>query len=143
MVIEEFGRSSLDAPANPENFHSLGVAFKHLHRCLELLQSSAPEPVSSLGIQFRDQYADAKLRDLRILLEHEEDYLVGYGWDYDLVSRGERPWNSDLGRADWGITGESSVETIGMFDRSFHVGPAIETARLLVPELHTWWKSTG
>jgi hypothetical protein len=141
LVIQRFGQSSLDAPADPENFHSLGVAFTHLHRCLELLKNDAPEPVGSLAIRFRDQCADAKLRDLRVLLEHEEEYLIGNGREPKLVGRGERPWDSDLGRVDWGITGTSSVETIGMFDRSFHVGPPIETAQLLVPALHAWWKT--
>ena len=71
--------------------HMLCLALKHLDRCLELLETAWPNTFPwQQAKNFRAEWKP--LRDLRDVLEHEEDYDAGFGRKPLLIDPDNHGW---------------------------------------------------
>ena len=80
--IQAVERSRLWSTSFHGNFvqaHMVSLALAHFDDALKHLRSALPASATFAADQFAEVFSTAKMRDLRNLLEHELEYLVGQG----------------------------------------------------------------
>jgi hypothetical protein len=117
------------------DMHMLVLALDHLDECLRWLETAQPGPGRAERDAFRAVWApNTGLRDA---LEHEEEYLAGYGKRAELDgqpidAKTVGTWSMSFAFTDAGYLGAT---VLGI---QYDLRPAIERALSLAPLLHEW-----
>ncbi len=137
-VIGQLNRVPAE-PASPafHDVHMLVLALDHFDQCLRWLEASH----GTVAREERDAYRGvwAQSADLRDALEHEEEYLAGFG-----RRRAELlgvPAEAAARGDTWSISfayGDDGIQAVTVLSKQYAIGDAIDRAQALKPALRTW-----
>lgn len=107
------------------NAHMIAICLRQIDAHAKHLQSKAPSfwrgSVAQKGSQFIARFGSAEIRDMRNVLEHGAQYIVGDGDKPELITDPEADWPSVLA-----VNGR--VERIAVFGRTYEVKDIILAA---------------
>lgn len=116
----------------------LVLSVQHLENCLRHIEALGPDAawddrLLTLMKSYRSAFAGEQLKDLRDVLEHEEEFMAGGG-----RRRDSRVIVDELS-AGLGFSSTDRIVSIRRFGRCYDVRHVVDAALALEEPLNTWW----
>ena len=123
LTKEELRKVRTEVFAGPLNAHMIAVCLRQIDGFARRLKSSSiwSGAVAKKGENFLAIFGSEELKDMRDVLEHAADYVVGKGRKPQLLVDPDQDWPSVLGL-------NKRVERITVFGKSYEVKTAILAA---------------
>jgi hypothetical protein len=134
QVIEEYSLAPDPLPTRStiERAHFLTVALEHLASCAKHLRTDAAPELRHRLVEYVEAWGG--VRDVRNLLEHEEEYLTGGGNNRGLLPPGAPQLSRGVVWAGFAQTA-LSIDVLGV---SLNIRPHVGAAKALKADLLAW-----